>query len=123
MGLNDKRIYVVDDDDAVRDSLKILLTTQGAEVEDFGSCEDFMAAYEPSPGGCLILDVHLPGMNGFDLLDRLSTSQVTIPVILISGNPSMDMRARARHMGAVALLDKPVGFPRLLEALDKAFDA
>jgi two-component system CheB/CheR fusion protein len=123
MALTGKQIYVVDDDEAVRDSLKILLMTQGADVRDFDSCENFIAAYEPSTGECLILDVNLPGMSGFDLLSQLRTERILVPVILISGNPGTDMLSRARQLGAIDLLDKPVGFPRLLESLFRAFQS
>lgn len=121
MTLTGKQIYVVDDDEAVRDSLKVLLLTQGAEVRDFDSCENFIAAYEPSTSECLILDVNLPGMSGFDLLGRLRAAAILVPVILISGNPGLDMLSRARQLGAIDLLDKPVGFPQLLESLTRAF--
>jgi FixJ family two-component response regulator len=120
MPLNGKRVYVVDDDEAVRDSLKLLLLTQRAEVRDFESCEAFLAAYEPSSGECLILDVNLPGMSGFDLLGRLRAARMSVPVILISGNLSADSLVRARQLGATDLLDKPVGFSHLLDSIAKA---
>lgn len=123
MILAGRQIYVVDDDGAVRDSLKILLTSQGATVDDFESGETFLAAYDPSTGGCLILDVHLAGMNGLDLLGRLRGAKIFIPVILISGNPGADMSSRALQLGAVDLLDKPVEFSQLMETILKVFEA
>lgn len=122
MTLTGKRIYVVDDDWAVRDSLKILLISHGAEVDDFDSGETFLAAYDPATGGCLILDLHLAGMSGLDLLCRLRAAEIFIPVILISGNPGADLLARTLQLGAIDLLDKPVEFSRLMGTILKAFE-
>jgi two-component system response regulator FixJ len=100
----DLTIFVIDDDDAVRDSLKMLLLTEYAEVRDFSSGPDFLAEVDPSSRGCLILDVNLPEMNGFELMKRMAAGGYQLPTIMVTGHGDPALRARARNLGAVALL-------------------
>jgi two-component system response regulator FixJ len=113
-------IFVIDDDDAVRDSLKTLLLTEYAQVRDFASGQGFLAEVDPSSRGCLILDLNLPEMNGFELMKRMAAGGYRLPTILVTGHGDPTLRARARTLGAVALLDKPVQYAALSLALDRA---
>ena len=88
-------IYVVDDDDAVRDSLKILLESYQLSVRDFGSVPEFLDGLEPVGNSCLVLDLHLPAMGGFDVMNTLARRGVPLPVIVITGRGDAQTRARA----------------------------
>ena len=114
-------IFIVDDDDAVRDSLRILLETHGMTVEDFSSTAEFDAAYRRQcPRACLILDLHLPVMNGLDYLASLGKDGPGLPVIMVSGRGDEASRERAFALGAIAFLEKPVDDRQLLPAIDRA---
>jgi two-component system, LuxR family, response regulator FixJ len=113
-------IYVLDDDDAVRDSLKILLESYDLAVRDFGSVPDFLSKLEPNDAGCLVLDLHLPVMGGFDLLDTLTEHSSRVPVIVITGRGDAQTKARALEAGAVAFLEKPVNDQSLMTAIRTA---
>jgi two-component system response regulator FixJ len=113
-------IYVVDDDDAVRDSLKILLESYDLAVRDFGSVPDFLNAPEPKGAACLVLDLHLPVMGGFDVMSMLAQQGTPLPVIVITGRGDAQTRARALQAGAVAFLEKPVDDQSLMSAIQTA---
>jgi two-component system response regulator FixJ len=113
-------IYVVDDDDAVRDSLKILLESYGLSVSDFGSVSEFLDGLDPVENSCLVLDLHLPAMGGFDVMNTLARRGVPLPVIVITGRGDAQTKARALEAGAVAFLEKPVDDQVLMNAIDKA---
>ena len=116
----DFTIYIVDDDAAVRDSWRVLLEIEFPRVREFESCQDFLAAFEPTRSGCLVLDIHMPDMNGFDLMERLKQEGSAIPVILVTGRTDASIRARATDLGAVALLEKPIEYGELLAAIERA---
>jgi two-component system, LuxR family, response regulator FixJ len=113
-------IYVLDDDDAVRDSLKILLESYDLAVRDFGSVPDFLSKLEPNDAGCLVLDLHLPVMGGFDLMDTLTERGSQVPVIVITGRGDSQTKARALEAGAVAFLEKPLNDQSLMLAIQTA---
>jgi len=113
-------IYVVDDDDAVRDSLKILLESYDLAVRDFGSVADFLDELEPNGSACLVLDLHLPVMGGFDVMDTLARRGSRLPVIVITGRGDSQTKARALEAGAVAFLEKPVDDQSLMAAIRTA---
>jgi len=115
-------IYVVDDDDAVRDSLRILLESHGMSVSDFGSTGDFVAGYKPHPRACLILDLHLPVVGGLDFLASPAGQALDIPVILITGRGDEQTRARATELGAAAFLEKPIEDGALVEVIGAALE-
>lgn len=120
MGRTGRTICVIDDDEAVRDSLRILLELESFDVETFETCEDFLA-WLPGHGRlCLILDLHLPGMNGFELLERLTADGQTFPTILMTARSDRAVRLQAASLGTLTLLDKPIEFTRLINALDGA---
>jgi two-component system CheB/CheR fusion protein len=113
-------IIIIDDDDAVRDSLKTLLSLDYDDVKDFASCRKFLAGCRPGKNDALILDIHLPEMSGFELMEQLTARGIHVPVILITGRPDQRIRARAAELGAIALLDKPVDYEALRFALEQA---
>jgi two-component system response regulator FixJ len=113
-------IIIVDDDDAFRDSLKMLLSMDYDDVKDFGSCRSFLSGCHPATGDTLILDIHLPEMGGFELMEQLAARSIQLPVILVTGRSDAKIRARAAELGAIALLDKPVDYGSLQAALTRA---
>ena len=113
-------IYVVDDDEAVRDSLRLLLIAMGFPVEEFGCGEAFFARAAPDQGKCLILDMNLPGANGLEILARLRAEGSTLPVVMVSGCGDQTARRRAHELGAAAFLDKPVASALLRKTITGA---
>jgi two-component system response regulator FixJ len=113
-------IYVLDDDDAVRDSLKILLESYDLAVRDFGSVPDFLNELESNGAGCLVLDLHLPVMGGFGVMDTLTRRGSRVPVIVITGRGDSQTKKRALEAGAVAFLEKPVNDQLLMMAIQTA---
>jgi two-component system, LuxR family, response regulator FixJ len=116
------RVFIVDDDDAVRDSLKLLLESYGMDVEDYGSTAEFARAYRPRSAACLILDQHLPGSTGLDFLSSSEGARLGMPVILLTGRADAALRARAGQLGVTKFLEKPVADDVLLAAIRQALD-
>ena len=113
-------IFIVDDDDAVRDSLKLLLESYDCNVEDFGSTRDFLRAYRPRERQCLVLDHHLPGETGLDFLESIDGRSLRIPVILVSGGGDRALKERALKAGVAAYFNKPLDNSILLPAIFNA---
>jgi FixJ family two-component response regulator len=117
-------IAIVDDDYSVRDSLARLIRSVGFDVCIFGSAEEFLNAGLGRDADCLILDVRMPGMNGFELQHELSSRNGDLPVIFITAHGSDgDGRARALGAGAVDYLLKPLGEEEVLKAIGAALRA
>ena len=116
------KVFVVDDDDAVRDSIKVLLEVHGIEVEDFESTGAFVSGYRRPPRGCLILDQHLPLVSGVDFLKSAEGQALGIPVILITGRGDAALAKRARDAGAAEYLQKPVSERVLLATVERVTD-
>jgi len=110
-------IYIVDDDEAVMDSLQALLETFGFNVQSYGSGSEFLADEGHRAAGCLVIDQHMPGVSGLDTVDNLRSNGVQIPTILISGRLDYVTTQRATRLGVRELLDKPVAAERLLQAI------
>ena len=115
-------IFIVDDDEVVRDSLKVLLELRKYQVFDFGSAAAFLAGrgVAAAPAGCLLLDIHMPDMTGIELLRQIRSEGDQTPAILITGRRDAATQSHAQSLGAVALLDKPISHPALFSAIDKA---
>jgi len=115
-----RKVYVVDDDDAVRDSMRALLESLGMDVRDYPSAQEFLTDLCKCPKGCLLLDLHMPGMSGMELLEVLRTRSLRLPVIAITGRSDPLLKDRVMRSGALALLDKPVDEAMLVNALGRA---
>jgi FixJ family two-component response regulator len=113
-------IAIVDDDDALRDSLDNLLRSVGFRVQGFASAEAFLQAPPAPETACLLLDVRLPGMNGLALQRQMVAANWQIPIIFITSHVDDEARARALAAGAVAFLYKPCREEDLLHAIDVA---
>jgi len=113
-------IIIVDDDDSVRRALRRLLRSAGLNVVAFATAEEFLqSAPQPAPG-CLVLDVHLPGLSGLGLQERLRAEGRRIPVIFITAYGDQTMQERALQAGAIAFVAKPFEERALLDAVTRA---
>jgi FixJ family two-component response regulator len=115
-----RKVYVVDDDDAVRDSMRALLESLGMTVEDYSSAREFLASFSDRAKGCLLLDLHMPGMSGVELLDWLRARNSNLPVVAVTGRSDPLLKERVLRAGALALLDKPVEEATLKDVLERA---
>jgi two-component system response regulator FixJ len=111
---DDRTVYVVEDDDAVRDALTMLLTTAGLKVRAFESPLRFLEDYRSGGPSCLVLDVRMPQMSGLELQDKLIARGVQVPTIFISGHGDIPMAVEAVKKGALDFLEKPFEHHRLL---------
>src|SRR4051794_37199344 len=118
-----RMIYIVDDDDAVRDSLRALLESLGFEVKDFNSAHGFLAERTPKSAGCLLLDLHMPVMSGIDLLEHMRDNGPQLPTIVITGRSDAFLKERALRSGAREFIDKPVSDDVLIGAIARAIGA
>ena len=110
-------VHVVDDDEAVRDSMRALLESYGIEVQAYASAREFLVAGPAQRRGCVLVDLHMPGMGGLELLEALKAQGSRIPVIAITGRSDSMLKERATRAGAVTLLEKPVSDEALLSTL------
>lgn len=113
-------VYIVDDEYAVRDSLKLLIETTGYAVIDFESAEAFLDHYTPDQPSCLLLDVRMPSMSGLDLQEELIKRGIEVPIIFISGHADVPDSAKAFRAGAVDFLEKPFNEEVLLSRIEEA---
>jgi two-component system response regulator FixJ len=113
-------VYVVDDDSAVRDSLKLLLESHNLRVRQFDTAPAFLDGYEHGTAMCLILDLHLPIISGLALMKMMKDRGIDLPVVVLTGNGDDDVMSRALQEGAIAFLEKPVYEHALMEAISKA---
>jgi two-component system response regulator FixJ len=113
-------LFVVDDDEAVRDSLKILLEVEGYRVETFASGTDFLAACDLARPGCLLADVRMPDMSGLDLQETLNQRRAGLPVIIMTGHGDVPMAVRAMKAGAVDFIEKPFADDTILDGVRRA---
>ncbi len=114
------RVFLVDDEPAVRRSLTRLLRAAGFAVTSFGRSEDFLAAAGEGGPGCVVADLCMPGLNGLDLQDRLAKQGLDLPVVFVSGRADVGSSVRAMKGGAVDFLEKPVSDRDLLGAIRRA---
>jgi two-component system CheB/CheR fusion protein len=113
-------IYVIDDDDAVREAIRDILEHNGRRVAIFTSGEAFLDAYIPGGKACLLVDAHLPGIDGIALLERIDAERWDLPSIMITGHADVTMAVSAMKTGAVDFIEKPVDFAKLLASIDRA---
>ncbi|MFZ0789066.1 MAG: response regulator transcription factor [Chromatiaceae bacterium] len=113
-------IFVVDDDQAMRTSLKWLIESTGMQVRTFDSADAFLAAYYPGCAGCLLLDVRMPGMSGLELQNYMAREGYRLPVIIITGHGDVGMAVKAMKAGAADFIEKPFHDEDLLGSIRNA---
>lgn len=116
----DQSIFIVDDDEALRDSLVWLLESSGYHVYAYESAEVFLDAYRCEMTGCLVLDVRMPGMSGLELFEELRRRHCTLPVIFITGHGDVPMAVAAVKRGAVDFIEKPFGDRDMLGLIEES---
>jgi two-component system response regulator FixJ len=113
-------VHIVDDDEAICSSLRMLLKSRGIPAASHGSAEAFLAKYDPEQPGCLVLDVRMPGMSGLELQDELNRRGAIIPVIFITGHGDVPMAVEAMQHGATDFLQKPFADQDFAERIERA---
>jgi two-component system response regulator FixJ len=115
-------VFVVDDDEAVRNSLRFLLKSVGLATQTLASAREFLDSYKPQQPGCLVLDVRMPGMSGLELQQQLNLRGAVIPVIFITGHGDVPMAVEAMQQGAFDFLQKPFRDQDLIDRIQRALE-
>lgn len=115
------RVYIVEDDDAVRDSLQLVLESVGHTVVPYPNANAFLDQYDADMAGCLVLDIRMPGMNGMELQRKLNERNSILPIIFVTGHGDVPMAVEAMQQGAVDFVQKPYREQDLLEKITAAF--
>lgn len=115
------RVYIVEDDEAVRESLQLILESIGYRVATYESANQFIEAWNAEMAGCLVLDIRMPGMNGMELQRRLNERNSILPIIFVTGHGDVPMAVEAMQQGAVDFVQKPYREQELLEKIERAF--
>ncbi|MCB1684959.1 MAG: response regulator transcription factor [Pseudomonadales bacterium] len=115
-------VFVVDDDEPVRDAIGLLLESVDIHYETYGTAQEFLNAYAPGRTGCLVLDIRMPGMSGLELQDHLKARNAPIPIIFITGHGDIPMAVEAMKKGAVDFLRKPFRDQDLLDRIHEALN-
>ena len=113
-------VFVLDDDEAVRDSLTALFEAQGLAVETYAGANDFLAAFDPPRPGCLVLDVLMPDITGVELLERMANQGISVPTIIITGHGNVPLAVKTMKAGALDFIEKPFAEDVILESVRKA---
>jgi two-component system response regulator FixJ len=114
-------IYLIDDDDPVRDSLEFLMGSNGFRAVSYASAEEFLAALPTISQGCIVTDIRMPGMSGLELVQKLGDAGVAMPVIVITGHGDVPLAVEAMKAGVMDFLEKPFENDVLLSAVRAAF--
>lgn len=115
-------IHVIDDDEAMRDSLAFLLKACALDVQTYESADAFLSGLNDRPRGCVVTDIRMPGMSGIDLLRALADAKHDMPVIVITGHGDIPLAVEAMKLGAFEFLEKPFEDRRILSAIRSALE-
>ena len=113
-------VYIVDDDQAIRHAMELLMRSVGLDYEIFHSGDDFLEGYSNERAGCLVLDIRMPGLGGLELQEKLNELGSTLPVIFITGHGDVPMAVEAMQKGAVDFIQKPFRDQELLDRIREA---
>ena len=115
-------VFAVDDDEAVRTSLRLLLKSVGLQVETFASAQEFLDQFDPDRAGCLVLDIRMPGMSGLELQMQLNDRHSIMPIVFITGHGDVPMAVEAMQAGAVDFIQKPFRDQDLIDRINRALE-
>lgn len=116
----ESQVFVIDDDQAVRDSLGMLLRSMGQKARLFESAQAFLDEYDSDMAGCLVLDIRMPGMSGMELQQKLKAIDCAMPIIFVTGHGDVPMAVEAMHHGAFDFIQKPFRDQELLDRINQA---
>jgi len=116
-------VYIVDDDEDVRDALSMLMRAAGLHTETFPSARDFLQRLNQRDSGCLILDIRMPGMTGLELQSELHKRRIRIPIVFLTGHGDVPLAVKAMKAGAIDFIQKPLDEHRLVMAVMNALKA
>ncbi len=115
-------VFVVDDDPAIRESLRWLIESVGLNVKIFTTAQEFLETYDPTMSGCLVLDIRMPGMSGLDLQNELAARRINIPILIITGHAEGPVAVHAMKAGALDFIEKPFSDQLLLDRIRRAIE-
>ena len=118
----EQQVFIIDDDEAVRDSMSMLLETIDLSHQCFSSATEFLDCFDGSQRGCLVLDIRMPGMNGLELQQRLKEKEAHLPIIFITGHGDVPMAVEAMREGALDFMRKPIREQELLDRIQEALE-
>lgn len=122
MSKSEPIVFIVDDDEAVCQSLSMLIETVGLNTQTYTRAEDFLDAYDPAQACCLVLDVRMPGMSGIELQSKVKAEGINIPIIIVTGHGDVPMAVEAIKAGAIDFIEKPFRDQVLLDNIQKAIE-
>jgi two-component system response regulator FixJ len=120
--MGDKTVYLIDDDEGVREALTVLLTEAGYAIRSYKSGLEFLETFDPKAQGCIVSDIRMPGLDGLELQQRLRTLNITLPLIFITGHGDIQMAVQAIRAGASDFIEKPFDEALLIGALEREFN-
>ncbi len=115
-------VYIVEDDEAVRDSLEMMLVSMAHKVETFPTANAFLESYNEAMAGCIVLDIRMPGMDGMELQKELNNQNSILPIIFVTGHGDVPMAVEAMQLGAIDFIQKPYREQELLEKIKAALE-
>ncbi len=115
-------VYIIEDDDAVRDSLQMMLESVGRNVQAFVNADQFLQSYSQEMAGCIVLDIRMPGINGMELQRKLNEMTSILPIIFVTGHGDVPMAVEAMQQGAVDFVQKPYREQELLDKISQAME-
>lgn len=118
--MTEQTVFIVDDDEAMRDALLMLMRAAGLKAEAYSTARDFLRRYNPRRCGCLLLDIRMPGMSGLELQAELHKRRIRLPIVFLTGHADVPMTVRAMKAGAVDFIQKPLDEHRLVVAVMNA---
>ncbi len=121
--MESRTVCVIDDDEAIRDSLRALLSGARLEVETFAAAREFLGQFDLAHAGCILVDVRLPGMDGLELQAEIEARRPGLPVIVMTGHGDVPLAVRAMKAGAVDFIEKPFDGAALIETIDRTLES
>lgn len=121
MNADTPHVYIVEDDEAVRESLQLMLESVGYKTRAYTSANAFLDEHHSEMGGCLVLDIRMPGMNGMELQRKLNERNSMLPIIFVTGHGDVPMAVEAMQQGAFDFVQKPYREQELLEKIERGF--
>ncbi|WP_417594279.1 response regulator transcription factor [Parasphingorhabdus sp.] len=118
---NNQLIYIVDDDDAVRRSVKFMLKHTGFQTREMASGDEFLKNVQRNERGCVLLDIRMPGMDGLEVQEHMNKNGIDMPIIILTGHGDIEIAVKAMRAGALNFIEKPYNKDALLRAIDEAF--